>query len=323
MTAVIRRLKTEGAGAFQRRTGASAIDNPQGEIEFCASDSAGEIEGETMKKKIFLTIGLLLLTLWALVGAQKHSGEIGSYGNLTIGPYGNLKIGPYGNIVGLADPQANEVLSPIREGYEIVYRAKDSAKKSDDRVISVIGDQRAGELVTQNKQSTSSLKVVSTQDQTLEISSEFTYDDKAQQLTIDRRVKNTSNEPVELQSVREFIDGKLVVRRAPKTKPADLEKAFLGTVNAGTCVICPVDCSASRFGRILAKCPPPPPPCVAIWCPGQNGFFPPELVGRGNIDDPTTLLWNRWSESRSPHPLTIRPSEEVRFNILVRLIEIQ
>jgi hypothetical protein len=237
------------------------------------------------RKMIWLIVSLMFLSAMVLVSAQ-NSVQIGPYGNLRIGPYRNLKIGPYGNLVGLTDTQGKDVLGEIRAGFEIAYQMKNREGTSEDRLVYAVGDQPAKGLTIEGKKSTNSSKVVATQDKALEITSQFTYDEKAQELVIDRSVMNISAETVDLQITREYVDAKLVPGPSQGKKPMQLDT---GWIKAGRRD--PDDCQHGKCD------PPPPPPCHQLICPWQNGYRPPEL-----ITEPSgiTLQW-RDGTSLAPH----------------------
>lgn len=266
-----------------------------------------------MKKKTVLVIASLMLSCALAVVSAQTTVQIGPYGNLKIGPYGNLKIGPYGNLVGLTDAQGKDVLSQIRAGFEITYRVKNPEGDSKDRLVYAIGDQPTQGLTIRSKKSTNSSMVVTTEDKVLEITSQFTFDEKTLELIIDRRVRNMSDATVDLRMVREHLDPRLVV--GGQNKQPNSAQLALGRIKAGRRDPSTDDCE--RTG----KCTPPPPPCLQIFCPGVDGYIPSQLIAAESRGNQITLQWKGGPASASPSldDASIQPNQEVRFEVRFKL----
>jgi hypothetical protein len=125
------------------------------------------------------------------------------------------QLGVYGNLIGLTDTYGNDVFSkiprPWREGYAIAYSLRNYKGRPEQRLIYVFGDQLNSKTFrVDTKRSTSSAKIVITEDKALEIRRSFTWDEKSRSLKTQMTITNVAVFDLRIIGVEFQFDARLI-----------------------------------------------------------------------------------------------------------------
>jgi hypothetical protein len=162
------------------------------------------VSGEgKMKKKLFgslLCIGLVGITLMGARYQKKPPAQTVS----------QLRISSAGALQSLHDQSGRELLGggahAMREGYVFRYQTRQG-----ERLVYAVGNQLSGLTGQKTMPATgvTATAIAKTADGALEISSGYKLDVEKNQLSIIRRIRNVSTEPVTLSLAQNYVDPRL------------------------------------------------------------------------------------------------------------------
>ena len=159
----------------------------------------------------------------------------------------SFAISEQGTLLELFDTNGKSKFGKIsHDGFDLTYET--TGKKM---AVSAIGTQSKGLQAGEVKSDGASAAVsVKTKDEALEITSYFTFDEKANELIIGRKIRNLSQQPVTLLKVRDYVASTLT-----------------GGKVAGNINLPKSDTTDCYPNGVLRKCVPPP--CPGRTCPSE------------------------------------------------------
>ena len=182
-----------------------------------------------------------------------------------------------------------------KDGFELKYKTKGvvtmvSAKGNTTHSL-------LAQFAMAAHQENSARSLVLTADKRLQITSDFRFDESMGMLMIKRKFSNISDQPLDLQITKSYLDRRILFKREPlhvRGNPIFTPR----TVHAGltTDAACINVLSQDDMSSIL-RCMPPP---VCPWNPPCPKNFSPYFSGQGNHPEMRNTI--TWTEKITLHP---------------------
>ena len=224
---------------------------------------------------ILIAIVALLVGCGLLIGNESRANQATQYASQT------FTITRQGTLLELIDADGRGRKKVTGDGFKLNYKTRGKSRSA-----SAIGT-KTKQLRTSSEPAkfdgNTVTVIVQTADKALEITSRLTFDPKTRELIIKRKFRNISEYPVILESIRNYIDQKLV--RDQFNQSADLASL----IRAGLYDDC---------DNLCAECTAPPI-CEESRLPIRNSC----RFSRARLCPPKTNFVLEWSEQNTLKPL--------------------
>ena len=249
---------------------------------------------------IFIATVALLVGCGLLIGNESWASQ-GTY------PGQRFVISKQGTLLELIDADGRGRTKKVTgDGFKLNYETRCKKRSASAIETKTKGLRTSSEPAKYDGNKATA--VVQTADESLEITSELIFDANTGELIINRKFRNISKYPVTLESVRNYIDPKVMVR-GPFNQYADLLSLAQGQIRAGYYFGNPPDDCGDRCEcttpPICNDCPPRETPnlCRGVW---RSRLYPSNTKVELGLDEPITLQPNLPEQPESEFHIAIR-----------------
>jgi hypothetical protein len=208
---------------------------------------------------------LLIAIVIALLGCGLLNGNESFVGQTTQRTNRRFTISKYGTLLELFNADGSAAKKIAGDGFKLQYKTLGKIRSASAIEMETKGLQTASQRA--KYEGCMATAVVQTADRSLEITSQFAFDDKTGDILIKRNFRNISKSPVALQEVWNYFDAK-VMFRGELNQSANLVAASLAQITAGI-YSDPEDCDMNEcpVGPICRYPPgcPTPPQYLGVW----------------------------------------------------------